>query len=112
MFGWIKRRLLARRCRQELQTVDSYSRARARMAAVRWAHTPPPTCARAPESYFDARARAAAAREDLASMVPPAYSPGGIAIDGLLITLAPDQDLEALVREIKIRGGLCSARSR
>ncbi|HCE6978420.1 TPA: hypothetical protein NHP34_006069 [Pseudomonas aeruginosa] len=41
MFGWIKRRLLARKCRKALQSVESYSAARARMAAVR--QSDPPT---------------------------------------------------------------------
>lgn len=40
MFGWIKRRLLARKCRKALQSVDSYSSARARIAAMRQSEPP------------------------------------------------------------------------
>lgn len=102
MFGWIRRRLLARRCRKALQTVDSYARARARMAEVRWAHTPPPTCAPAFDGFVT--------RPAGMFSPPPDRSPGGYAIDGMLITLAPGQDLEAAVRDIMIRTGLRSAR--
>lgn len=35
MFGWIKRRLLARKCRKALQSVESYRSARARIAGAR-----------------------------------------------------------------------------
>lgn len=35
MFGWLKRRLLARRCRKALQSVEGYGMARARMASAR-----------------------------------------------------------------------------
>lgn len=35
MFGWIKRRLLARKCRKALQSVEGYGMARARMASAR-----------------------------------------------------------------------------
>lgn len=40
MFGWIKRRLLARKCRKALQSVESYSSARARIAALRQSEPP------------------------------------------------------------------------
>ncbi|HFH4653111.1 hypothetical protein [Pseudomonas aeruginosa] len=102
MFGWIRRRLLARRCRKALQTVDSYARARARMAEVRWAHTPPPTCAPAFDGFV---------RPPAGMFSPPSdLSPGGYAIDGMLITLKPGQDLEAVARDILIRTGRRSAR--
>ncbi|HIH4679482.1 TPA: hypothetical protein ACYSGT_006179 [Pseudomonas aeruginosa] len=73
MFGWIKRRLLARKCRKALQSVENYRAARAAIMAVRQSEPPR----------------------------PPAYSPVQLQATGGFLLVGSDVDTVRLQAELQ-----------